>query len=102
MGASRARCELLCRGPFRSVFGNIMSKVFGHAGPSEGSASGAAVVGASGSPVEASATSTPGTTGTASVQSGVQNVDVAALLAGLASKRKEQLDWKRSIVDMMK
>jgi len=38
----------------------------------------------------------------APVASGAQDVDVAALLDGLASKRKEQLDWKRSIVDMMK
>jgi hypothetical protein len=36
-------------------------------------------------------------------QSGAkQNVDVAAVLDGLASKHKERLDWKHSIVDMMK
>ena len=87
-----------------SVFGNIMSKVFGHAGASEASASGATIVGASAPPVQASTTSTPGAgaTGTAPVQSGAQNVDVAAVLDGLASKRKERLDWKHSIVDMLK
>ena len=31
-----------------------------------------------------------------------QNVDVAAILDRLASQSKEKLDWKHSIVDMMK
>ena len=30
------------------------------------------------------------------------HVDVAAILTGLASKHKERLDWRRSIVDLMK
>jgi len=29
-------------------------------------------------------------------------VDVAAILDGLAAKNSEKLDWKRSIVDLMK
>ncbi|MGZ5829124.1 MAG: DUF3597 domain-containing protein, partial [Xanthobacteraceae bacterium] len=29
-------------------------------------------------------------------------VDVAAVLTGLAAKSKEKLDWKKSIVDLMK
>ena len=29
-------------------------------------------------------------------------VDVAAILNGLAAKNSEKLDWKRSIVDLMK
>src|SRR3954470_6195168 len=87
-----------------SIFGNIMSKVFGHAGAGEGSLSGATAVGASAPPVQPSTTSAPGAgaTGTAPVQSRAQNVDVAAVLDGLASKRKERLDWKHSIVDTMK
>ena len=76
-----------------------MSKVFGHAGASEGTPSGA-----SAPPLQAATTNAPGAeaTGTAPVQSGAQNVDVAAVLDGLASKRKERLDWKHSIVDTMK
>ena len=31
-----------------------------------------------------------------------QSVDVAAILDGLAAKSSEQLDWKKSIVDMLK
>ena len=59
-----------------SIFGNIMSKVFGHAGASEGSPSDA-----SAPPLQASTTSAPGAeaTGTAPVRSGAQNVDVAAV-----------------------
>jgi hypothetical protein len=32
----------------------------------------------------------------------IQNVDVGAVLTDLASKNSEKLDWKRSIVDLMK
>jgi len=31
-----------------------------------------------------------------------QTVDIAAILNGLAAKNPEKLDWKRSIVDLMK
>src|SRR5258705_10551903 len=31
-----------------------------------------------------------------------QTVDIAAVLGGLAAKNAEKLDWKRSIVDLMK
>ena len=33
---------------------------------------------------------------------GATQVDVAAVLDGMASKNKEKLDWKHSIVDLMK
>jgi hypothetical protein len=39
---------------------------------------------------------TPGTS------AATQVVDVAAVLDGLAAKNPEKLDWKRSIVDLMK
>jgi hypothetical protein len=32
----------------------------------------------------------------------MSDVDVAAVLNGLAASNKEKLDWKRSIVDLMK
>jgi len=73
-----------------SIFRNIVSKVFGHAGASEGSPSGASAVGASAPPVQASTTSAPGAeaTGTAPVHSGAQNVDVAAVLDGSQANAK--------------
>lgn len=42
--------------------------------------------------------------GTAPGQSAApaQTVDVAAILDGLAAKNSEKLDWKHSIVDLMK
>jgi hypothetical protein len=104
MGVPSRHVHYFTLGRVMSIFGNIMSKVFGHAGAGEGSLSGATAVGASAPPVQPSTTSAPGAgaTGTAPVQSRAQNVDVAAVLDGLASKRKERLDWKHSIVDTMK
>lgn len=95
-----------------SIFGNIMSKIWGHSGsatpsnmttasgqapaqPSAGTApsaqtSGAAVTGSA----SASASSPPGSSKTP--------VDVTSVLDGLAAKNQQKLDWRHSIVDMMK
>ena len=70
------------------LFNNLMSKIFGHAAPA--------------------AASTTGTFGTAESAAAVAAapppvvVDVAAILNGLAAKNPEKLDWKHSIVDLMK
>jgi Domain of unknown function (DUF3597) len=68
-----------------------MSKIFGHAAPSAavstGTSSAAPMAAAAGAAV---ATAPPPT------------VDVAAILNNLAAKNPEKLDWKRSIVDLMK
>ena len=86
-----------------SIFGNIMSKIFGHAAsaatPTGGAAPTQASPASSAAPSAGSATLTaaPGATGGAK-----QNVDVGAVLDGLASKNSQKLDWKHSIVDMMK
>ena len=70
-----------------SIFGNIMSAIFGsHA---------AAAPAAAGS---------SGGTGAAppSGAAPMSNVDVEAVLGKLASESKEKLDWRKSIVDLMK
>jgi hypothetical protein len=87
-----------------SVFGNMMSKIFGHAGASSGSsAAGSTTVAAGTGPAQASdAQASPGASGGGVQSQGRQNVDVAAVLDGLASKNQQRLDWKHSIVDMMK
>jgi Domain of unknown function (DUF3597) len=73
------------------LFNNLMSKIFGYSsGASASTASGAQSSG------PASAASGGGA-GTAT-----QTVDVAAILDGLAAKNPEKLDWKHSIVDLMK
>ena len=79
-----------------SIFGDIMSKIFG---------SGEAQA-AQPSPA-ASAPSTPGAataqTGGATATAPVgQKVDVEAILNGLAAKQAQRLNWRTSIVDLMK
>jgi hypothetical protein len=93
-----------------SVFGNIMSSIFGHAkaetvqpssgapgktsGPSPSSAS---------SKTSGPAPASPSGAKTAAAPTAAQaQVDVAAVLTDLASKNKEKLDWRQSIVDLMK
>jgi Domain of unknown function (DUF3597) len=80
------------------LFNNLMSKIFGHEAPVAGSVAGSqpsgAAVGAT-----AGAAATP-TTSTAVAPPPV--VDVEAILNGLAAKNPEKLDWKHSIVDLMK
>jgi alpha-D-ribose 1-methylphosphonate 5-triphosphate synthase subunit PhnG len=87
-----------------SVFGNMMSKIFGHAGASGGSSgAGSTTVAAGTAPAQASDTqASPGGSGGGVQSQGKQHVDVAAVLDGLASTNHQRLDWKHSIVDMMK
>jgi Domain of unknown function (DUF3597) len=70
------------------LFNNLMSKIFGHAAPASTAGTGAQPAAA---PSTAAAAAAPPPT-----------VDVAAILDGLAAKNPEKLDWKHSIVDLMK
>jgi hypothetical protein len=72
-----------------SIFGSIMSKIFGttpaqaaEAAPAAGSAAAPAAAGAAGA--------------------AASSVDVEAILTDLASKSGQTLDWRKSIVDLMK
>ena len=93
------------------LFNKLMTKIFGAGAPAAQPSSngGAQKSGASAAPGSAGAT--PGaaasgagqTTGGATQPSGApQTVDVAANLDAMAAKNPEKLDWKRSIVDLMK
>jgi hypothetical protein len=93
-----------------SIFGNIMSSIFGHAKAQPAQTPAAAPAPTSG-PVSSSASNkTPGVTPasgsgakTAAAPTAAQaQVDVAAVLTDLASKKKEKLNWRNSIVDLMK
>ena len=86
-----------------SIFGNIMSKVFGHAKAAT-PAPGAPAPGAAPAPGGAKpAAGGPTTGGTASTgPAGGAPVDVEAVLTHLASQNPEKLDWRKSIVDLMK
>src|SRR5215216_5808852 len=83
-----------------SIFGDIMSKIFGSreaAAAQPASAANAAP--AAGSP--SAAGSAPAQTGAATASAG-QKVDVEAILADMAAKNRQQLNWRTSIVDLMK
>jgi hypothetical protein len=67
-----------------SILGNIVSAIFHHAG------------------VTTSAQAAPGSSAPASSPSSGPQVDVEAVLTKLAAANKEKLDWKSSIVDLMK
>jgi Domain of unknown function (DUF3597) len=81
------------------MFSNLMSKIFGHATPSS-AASPASVA-----PVTASSSSMPTTvppTASPATISPQPAVDVNAILNELAAKSSEKLDWRTSIVDLLK
>jgi hypothetical protein len=67
------------------LFNNLMSKIFG-----------------SSSVASTSTASAPAAAGSGGASPAAQTVDVAAVLDGLAAKNPEKLDWKHSIVDLMK
>ena len=91
------------------MFTNLMSKIFGHATAAPTTSAAPA------SPAVASPTKTAGTAAPTSptppAASGkpsspavapTQAVDVTAILDDLAAKNPEKLDWRKSIVDLMK
>ncbi len=78
------------------LFNNLLTKIFSHA-PQVASAP----------PASGSAPQTPGATQSAAgslpaAAAPQQTVDINAVLEGLAAKNSEKLDWKHSIVDLMK
>ena len=85
------------------MFSNLMSKIFSHAPvvavvppqPAAAPPPAAPVPVASSAPVPAAASAPAAGPAPAAV-------DVAAILDALARKNPEKLDWKRSIVDLMK
>ena len=76
------------------IFGNIMSAIFGSASAA-GAAPSATSTSAPAAPGSASAPAAPGA-------APMSQVDVAAVLTKLAAESKEKLDWRKSIVDLMK
>jgi hypothetical protein len=71
-----------------SIFGTIMSAIFGHANaaPAAPGAAPGSTAGAATPPASAP----------------MSNVDVEAVLTKLAAANREKLDWRKSIVDLMK
>jgi Domain of unknown function (DUF3597) len=72
-----------------SIFGNIMSAIFGHGAKAEASPGSSAPTSTSSPPIAPSA-------------AGGKGVDVEAVVSQYASQKKEKLNWRTSIVDLMK
>ena len=83
-----------------SIFGNIMSAIFGHSSSAAAAAAPAAAAPATppAQPATAPASAAPSAPAAASATP----VDVAAIMDGLAGQSSERFDWRRSIVDLMK
>ena len=82
-----------------SIFGSIMNKIFHH-----GSASGSPSAGGSGQQAASAAAPTTSSGDAASTGAGTagQTVDVEAVLSGMEANAGQKLDWRHSIVDLMK
>jgi Domain of unknown function (DUF3597) len=84
-----------------SIFGNIVSAIFGSAKATE-----AAPASAGAAPSGTTAAQAPTSTGTAqpapSTTAPLSQIDVEAVLTNLAAQKKQKLDWRKSIVDLMK
>jgi hypothetical protein len=88
------------------LFNDLMAKIFRHS--TSGSAPTTAGTGPGGPTTQQAATPGAESAQTATPAPGsaaapaTQSVDVEAILNGLAAKNPEKLDWKHSIVDLMK
>lgn len=79
-----------------SVFGNIMSAIFDHsAAKAQPGSTAAGSAATSAPPIQPGQVAAPSGAGQSSV-------DVEAVLSKLANQSSQKLDWRRSIVDLMK
>jgi Domain of unknown function (DUF3597) len=83
-----------------NILGSILEKVLGKTPPSSAAATSAAPSAKASGPTTNAAPSSPVSTA-APVQPG-PSVDVAAVLDDLSDKTTEKLDWRHSVVDLMK
>ena len=85
-----------------SIFGDIMSAIFGSSAKAETPAAGTqGPATPAASPAAPSASATPSAP-SAPAAAPAAPVDVAAVLDALAKKNKQKLNWRTSIVDLMK
>jgi len=79
-----------------SIFGKIMSGIFGHAASATPAGGGAATpAGGGGGGTAAAAPAAP-------ASAPAQSVDVAAIVDKAVAAKHEKLEWRTSIVDLMK
>jgi 3-oxoacyl-ACP reductase-like protein len=84
------------------LFNSLMSKIFGHAAPVAANAPQTAAAAAPPTAGGTQAAPVPAAQPAAAPAPAPPVVDVAAVLNDLAKKNPEKLDWRRSIVDLMK
>jgi len=86
-----------------SILGNILGKIFpsAHAGNAPAPAPGAPA-GSPGAAAPAGSITQSGKPAPAAGAAAMSEVDVEAMLDGMANKAGEKLNWKASIVDLMK
>jgi uncharacterized protein with von Willebrand factor type A (vWA) domain len=84
-----------------SVFGSIVSAIFGSKHAANVAPSAGATPGSPASAPSGSAPPSGATTGTAAAKP-ISREDVEAILKRLHDDQKEDFDWRRSIVDLMK
>jgi 3-oxoacyl-ACP reductase-like protein len=84
------------------LFNNIMSAIFGHPAAAASPSSAPSKNVPNPATTTTPSTTSAGTAAPANPSTPQANVDVSVVLNELASKNSEQLDWKKSIVDLMK
>ena len=89
------------------LLSNLMSRIFSHPSATVAATGGASAAPAAAAPAPASASAQPAAAPAAAPPPAApaapaRVVDVAAILDGFAAKNPEKLDWKKSIVDLMK
>jgi 3-oxoacyl-ACP reductase-like protein len=89
------------------LLSNLMSKIFGHPSATVAATGGASAAPAAAAPAPASASAQPAAAPAAAPPPAApaapaRVVDVTAILDGFAANNPEKLDWKKSIVDLMK
>jgi Domain of unknown function (DUF3597) len=87
-----------------SIFGSIMNKIFRRDAGESPPGGTPSSVGAGGTSNQRVATGSAGSAPAASATAGggSATVDVEAVLGGMAAKNGQKLDWRKSIVDLMK
>jgi hypothetical protein len=84
-----------------SIFGKIMGAIFGSKA-SATPASGGAAAPAGSAPASGGASTSSGAAAGSSSAAPAQSVDVAAIVDKAAAAKGEKLEWRTSIVDLMK
>ena len=85
-----------------SVFGSIVSAIFGSKHAAGATATAGSSSAAPSSPSAGTATGATAAPSGVPAAKPISKADVEAILAKLAAEQREDLDWKSSIVDLMK